>query len=280
MDQLTTTSHLRRNHEPMEVDDVHVDDLTNSELPMDVANSARSNPFLPNGERDLLSLKGDDWIEGKLINAAFFNLKNALELEFRNIRLFQIKWGLQTQDIAAKYVKIFHINGIHWLTASNIDAPVNTVRLYDSAVPATRSYSHNILNDIFLFSNENDSSAYTTFQIMNVEQQPNNFDCGVFALAFATSLTYNQDPTRLSYNNLRSHLYSCLYTAGPNNFPCVDTPRQLTVLREIKKVKSCCVGYFSCSCNTVCEKHLEHGMWIRTCAYCERQLPIPSDFFS
>ncbi|KAL7307792.1 hypothetical protein TKK_0000116 [Trichogramma kaykai] len=42
-----------------------------------------------------------------------------------------------------------------------------------------------------------------------VDQQQNQFDCGVFAIAFATSLVFQKDPSLLEYDYslMRSHLF-------------------------------------------------------------------------
>ena len=51
-----------------------------------------------------------------------------------------------------------------------------------------------------------------TIDIKPVQQQTNGQDCGVFAVAFATSLPNGEDPTNVTYDvqQLRPHLLSCL----------------------------------------------------------------------
>ena len=45
-----------------------------------------------------------------------------------------------------------------------------------------------------------------------VQQQNNLSDCGVFSIAFATSLVYGQNPMNVTYNvsQMRPHLLNCL----------------------------------------------------------------------
>ena len=49
-------------------------------------------------------------------------------------------------------------------------------------------------------------------QIVNVKTQKGASDCGLFSLAFATSLCVGANPAQENYiqNELRSHLYKCL----------------------------------------------------------------------
>ena len=48
--------------------------------------------------------------------------------------------------------------------------------------------------------------------IQSVQQQNNVVDCGVFAIAFTTSLAYGEDPSDIIYDQtvLRSHFLKCL----------------------------------------------------------------------
>lgn len=49
-------------------------------------------------------------------------------------------------------------------------------------------------------------------KIMPVEQQTNSTDCGVYAIAFATSLCHGVDPSTIKFNRraIRSHLWKCM----------------------------------------------------------------------
>ena len=39
-----------------------------------------------------------------------------------------------------------------------------------------------------------------TYLVKTCQQQGNGFDCGVFAIAFATSLANGEDPSRILYD--------------------------------------------------------------------------------
>ena len=54
-----------------------------------------------------------------------------------------------------------------------------------------------------------------------VQIQRGGSDCGLFALAFATSLCEGENPSRISYiqHELRDHLFGCLESGVISTFP-------------------------------------------------------------
>ena len=80
----------------------------------------------------------------------------------------------------------------HWLTISNVDCPTGTVNIYDS-IPNCALYSDTksqIAAVLFLIDQK---SIKVNF--VDVQTQVGAADCGLFALAFATSLCVGQNPT-------------------------------------------------------------------------------------
>ena len=57
--------------------------------------------------------------------------------------------------------------------------------------------------------------------VMNVQQQEGGSDCGLFAIAFATSLVFGQCPTlwRYTQKSMRKHLMDCLEKKDICPFP-------------------------------------------------------------
>ena len=86
------------------------------------------------------------------------------------------------------------------------------------------------------------------FDLVNVETQPNSYDCGVYAIANATELAYSLDPALCSWNQsmLRRHLKSCLEQGSISQFPKSGKRKipfgsrvKHTVLERIYCVMSC-----------------------------------------
>ena len=61
--------------------------------------------------------------------------------------------------------------------------------------------------------------------IVPVQQQSNGSECGVFAIAFATSLVHTLDPKVPQFNvpQMRPHLYACLKAGLITPFPMAES---------------------------------------------------------
>ena len=66
--------------------------------------------------------------------------------------------------------------------------------------------------------------------IMNVQQQQNGSDCGVFAIAFAKSLLSVRDPTQLNFIDPRNHLFAHLPYNQIQDFPTEPARRSPQIL--------------------------------------------------
>ncbi|CAF1492282.1 unnamed protein product [Adineta steineri] len=108
---------------------------------------------------------------------------------------------------------IFNVNNKHWLTISNLNSD-DIWNVYDSL-----SGSKELLVKFFkdILPDEEKVSVY--FQ--NVQQQIGGNDCGLFALAFATSLCYQEVPSLLCYDqrSLRNHYVQCIESNKVQPFP-------------------------------------------------------------
>ena len=56
-----------------------------------------------------------------------------------------------------------------------------------------------------------------------VQQQTNASDCGLFAIAFATSLVFGYDPQDINFDTTRmhAHLVACFRAGAITQFPCL-----------------------------------------------------------
>ncbi|CAF3460435.1 unnamed protein product [Rotaria sp. Silwood2] len=108
---------------------------------------------------------------------------------------------------------IFNANKNHWLTISNLSSN-NTWKVYDSL-----SYPKETIIDFFKMILPNEEKALVSFE--NVQQQIGGNDCGLFALAFATSLCHGTSPSMLFYNQslLREHYVQCIENNKIEPFP-------------------------------------------------------------
>ena len=108
------------------------------------------------------------------------------------------------------FVQILSVGGCHWVVASNVIGctGAKNVRVYDS-LPASKpslQLKKNICSIL------RPSSKYILFDNVNVQLQPNSYDCGVFAIATATELAHAKDPIVCHWDvtAMRKHLLDCL----------------------------------------------------------------------
>ena len=108
---------------------------------------------------------------------------------------------------------IFNANANHWLTISNLNSN-NVWNIYDSL-----SYEKELLIKFFQAILPNEEQVLVSFE--NVQQQIGGNDCGLFALAFATSLCYKDVPSLIFYDQifLRNHYVKCIEDNEIQPFP-------------------------------------------------------------
>ena len=121
------------------------------------------------------------------------------------------------------FIQILHINDSHWVVVSNADSKEggyfrDTVCIYDSGSPYGIS---RYLKEVVCSFYKNDKVDHLRFDLMNVQAQPNGYDCGVFALACATEIAHGCDPVVCCWDvdRMRHHLLTCLERGEMLRFP-------------------------------------------------------------
>ncbi len=110
------------------------------------------------------------------------------------------------------------MNNSHWITISSIGCPKGTINVYDSlSSNGLSTHTMRVIAGILFVTNQ----RKITINHIDVQTQSNCSDCGVFSLAFATSLCQGEDPSIISYiaYQLRDHLYKCLENRKMLSFP-------------------------------------------------------------
>ena len=96
------------------------------------------------------------------------------------------------------YIQIWHSHQCHWITVSSVGCKAGEINVYDSLYSdqdeVTKCKVQRVLG----------SSTGITFNFPNVQRQVGLTDCGLFAVAFATSLVLGQDV--LSFNKTNCDL--------------------------------------------------------------------------
>ena len=106
---------------------------------------------------------------------------------------------------------IHHESRNHWLTISTLDTDELFINVYDSLF---RELSPNT---------EQQQYSQINAQFIDVQCQNGSNDCGLFSIAFATTLCFGKQPENIHYNQslMRSHLLNCIEKGIMEEFPTV-----------------------------------------------------------
>ena len=119
--------------------------------------------------------------------------------------------------VSSEFIQILHTGRDHWVCISTIGCSPGIVKLFDSLF-------HNIISQEVEDQAQSllaDSFKYLVYA--PVQQQTNASDCGLFAIAFATSLVFGYDPQDITFDTtrMRAHLVACFKAGAITQFPCL-----------------------------------------------------------
>ena len=183
---------------------------------------------------------------------------------------------------AGEFVQVVNVSNSHWITISTIGCEESsTVNVYDSLHGTLSSRSQRLVADI-VQSREHAIKV----QYIDVQWQSGASDCGLFALAFATSLCSGQDPATNSYNQgqMRTHLLDFLVSGVIRPFPTRGSRRKIQPPR-IKLIPVFCVcrltdtgtkmvqcsscdEWYHTTCITIPKKYLTSTL-LWNCSFCK-----------
>ena len=188
---------------------------------------------------DKKSITDGKWISDAVINAGQQLLKEANP----NISSLQppiLSKTLQSYEAQkSQFVQVLHINENHWITVSNIGCLPNYINIFDSLPHTGLSAQARIQISCLLSTKE----AIITSAYQCVQQQHGTQDCGLFSLAFATSLCFGENPAEIIYiqNQFRPHLLNCLTVGKMTPFPSQKRKRKLKAPRFIDTIEVFCI---------------------------------------
>ena len=96
--------------------------------------------------------------------------------------------------VSSEFVQIIHTGNSHWVCVSSVSCQENEIKIYDSLYNNILSSEAELQVDCML------GGLPYNIIVAAAQQQHNSFDCGVFAIAFATFFTLGQDPTFVEFN--------------------------------------------------------------------------------
>ncbi len=114
-------------------------------------------------------------------------------------------------------MQILHIDSDHWIAVSNIGCTTKEdIIVYDSIYTSISAHTKQLLSQLV----HTDKPAINV-KIAPTPKQSGSSDCGVYAVAFVTSIAFGLDPSLSVYNQtvMRGHLLSCLELKVLSPFP-------------------------------------------------------------
>ena len=145
----------------------------------------------------------------------------ALHNQFHQIQGLQNTTLSKFETVTDNFIQMLHSNSNHWVMVSNIGCSPGQINYYDSFY---HSITPSVKKQIKSFFPGNVEEIKVN--IMPVQQQTNGSDCGVFSVAFSTSLLHGQDPCDATYDTsvMRQHLKKCLQINHFQPFPLSVQP--------------------------------------------------------
>eukprot|EP00112_Aurelia_sp_Birch-Aquarium-sp1_P001202 Seg1123.4 transcript_id=Seg1123.4/GoldUCD/mRNA.D3Y31 product="hypothetical protein" protein_id=Seg1123.4/GoldUCD/D3Y31 len=170
------------------------------------------------GEREYKLIESrTGWLDCTIIHEAQRILKNINPLTegFQRPTLGPCK---NFDLVTSEFIPILHTGGNHWVCISSIGCQKGFVNVYGSLFNSVinediEEQCKNLLGDDF-----------QKLSVVPVQQQNNGSDCGVFSIAYATSLVFKVATERIQYNiaEMRSHLSRCLKAGTLKPFPTIS----------------------------------------------------------
>lgn len=168
------------------------------------------------------------WLNDLHIDHALYLLGNNFPTisGFQSTVVFESKNCVHVKAPKAQFVQILNVHGNHWLTVSNIQCNSNTINIFDSLKSSQLETSDNFNCQVATLMNCQSTSIKIEFA--SIKQQRGSTDCGLFAIACATSLCFGVSPETQNFvkDEMRSHLGKCFMEGKISPFPV--SPSNLT----------------------------------------------------
>ena len=168
-------------------------------------------------------LESSNWLDDKLMHAA----QQLLQQQHPHVRGLQdtIQQLTHTFDVhTGEFVQCLCLGSVHWITVSTIGCLPSVVHVYESMNMPLSSSVKKIMAELM-----HTEGRQIVFEHMNVQQQKGSSDCGLFAIANATTLCHGENPVTFEYNQkaMRAHLLKAIELKVLVPFPAVKTNKRM-----------------------------------------------------
>ena len=117
-----------------------------------------------------------------------------------------------TNNIQIVYCSTRH----HWITTTTVNCKLGEVKIFDSLFMYCDKETVKVIHDLY----QQGSEKLTITP--NCQKQQGGKDCSLFSIAFAVSLIFGMNPSKLKFHQaiMRAHLVKCFTKQVMQPFPC------------------------------------------------------------
>ena len=209
-------------------------------------------PGLTTEDKKMITSGG--WLSDEIVDAGQKLLKSMYP-HIQGLQEVALGMVLSYSIAKSEFIQIMNTGKHHWVTVSNINCNDEEIHVYDCA---SGSPTSSLLNQIA-------SIVYTPKDIIkltyvDVQMQQGCDDCGLFAIAFATSLARGEQPGSFFYQQkaMRKHLVDCFEKQNITAFPIQKIRRHGSKVRHSANIPIHCV----------CRLPKLEGVKMIECSYC------------
>ena len=215
-------------------------------------------------EEEIEELGGRTWLTGYHINCALSILRN----QFPNVAaMYNTHWldsGFPSiEQNSRKWLQIIHVvKRQHWILVSmGFFDPLTTVFVLDSmdTTGKNKSITPEVLDGIAqILKTPEESFSVTSY---GCQQQPDGYNCGVFAIALATSLLFNENISEIEFDvaKMRPHLQECFKEKKLTPFPKLQSNVQYKTRSQRQMRSSNSKEIIKCQVYCVCRMPYHEG---------------------
>ena len=178
------------------------------------------------------------WLTCTVIDAAQQLLKALPCNNFSGFQSVAVGLTMQFEIQETEFVQIVHCNSGHWLTVSTIGCEPSEVRIYDSLYSSASECVQCQIATLLATP-----SSHITLHFMDVQMQAGTYDCGLFAVAFATALVHGFNPGQYFFDqsSMRRHLWKCLRNQKMLMFPFTKERRSKNKVKTTQEIAVHCL---------------------------------------
>jgi len=187
--------------------------------PISIVNQRREETL---ADEEVNNIQDEEWLSGRIINAA----STILRAQFQDTgALFNAEW-LSTKEgfnstLQQQGIQIVNVGNAHWILIFKGFFGYKFVSVLDSGDNSERIPMEAVLAASQIWKQDGETISIAKIQC---QRQQDGFNCGVFAVAFATALLHGQHPGTVTFDvhRMRDHFKECLLMKHFSPFPLIN----------------------------------------------------------